>query len=448
VEIVIVGGGRVGTTLAGKLSREGHDVSLIEHRPERAAELSRSLDVRVVEGNGATAGALRAAGAEEASLVVACTESDEVNFVTGRIAAAMFKVRSVVVRLRETEHQEAFAHLSRGDRVEIACVSPEAAAVEKIVSLFEVPGALDVNDFMGGALRVAGFPIRAGSEFAERPVLDMRLFFAETPSLVVAIQRGDRVIVPHGGEVLRAGDIAYFALARSDLENFLELIEARANASHKVLVAGATHLGLTLARRLEQMEFAVTLLEPDTALAQRAAEELPGALVVSGALPQLLEEEEIETVAAFVAVSPDHEDNLVGCLLAKRMGAARAFALVDNPSLASLIGEIAIDAIISPRLLSIGLTMQHVQGRRVKKVAALFGDRVEVLEAEVVQGAPVTRAPIAALELPRGVLVVAVQRQGALRMPRGEDRATPGDRILLVAETAATAAAAEFIAPG
>lgn len=425
----------MGTTLAGKLSSEGHDVSLIERDPAVVAELAESLDVRAVVGNGATAGALRRAGAADASLVVAATESDEANFVCGRIAASMFKVPHVVVRLRDPDHEEAFRELSRNDAVDIACVNPEAAAVEEIASLLEVPGALDVSTFMGGKLIVAGFPIREGSEFAERPVLDMRLFFAETPSLVAAIHRGDGALVPDGKETIRVGDIVYFALARSDLEGMLELLDVSRESSRKVMIAGASRMGLALAKRLESQIDSLIILEPDAERARVASEQLAHCVVVHGPVTseRLLDEEQIERVGTFVALTDDHETNLVAGLLAKRMGAGRAFALVDNPALANLIGETSIDAIISPRLLAIGLTLRHIPGAVVHQMAALLGDRVEVLEAEVAKGAPVCDDAIASLDLPRGLLFVAIGRDGELHVPRGADRVKPGDRLLVVA---------------
>lgn len=437
MKIVIVGGGRVGTSLAEKLSGQGHDVALIERDPKRAAELGAELDVSIVEGNGATADALRRAGAGEAELVVATTDSDEANFVTGRVAAFMFKVSHVVVRLRDPDLEEAFHELSRGDAVDVACVNPEGAAVEKILSLLEVPGALELWSFLDGELLVAGFRIPPDSEFADRPVLDMRLFFAETPSLVAAIQRGDRAMVPHGGERIRQGDLVCFALARSDLEAFLELIGAREDSRRRVMVAGASRIGLLLARRLEQVDVPVTLLEPDPERARRASDLLSDTLVVQGSptLQSLLEEEEIDKVGPFVAVTDDHEQNLVAGLLAKRLGARRAFALVDNPALANLIGETALDAIISPRLLAIGLALQHIPGARVRSVATLLGDRVEVFEAEAPRGAAVCKAPIAELNLPRGVLIAALRRDGRLRVPRGDDRVAPGDTVVAVAAT-------------
>lgn len=447
MQIIIVGGGLVGTTLAEKLSGDGHDVSLVEQDRRGAAELSTALDVRIVEGNGATASTLRRAGAADASLVVATTDSDEANFVTGRIAASMFKVPRVVVRLRDPEHHEAFAELSRGDAVEIFCVNPEAAAVDKVASLLEVPSALDVVSFMDGELLVAGFRITESSEFAERPVSDMKLFFAETPSLVAAIQRGDHTVVPHGDEEIRAGDIVYFAIERSDLEGVLELMGAPPRAHHRVMIAGASRIGLALARRLEKGESRVALIEPDAERARRAAESLAGTMVISGSVTSeaLLHEEEIERVDASVAVTDDDEINLAASLLAKRMGAGRAFALVDNPALANLIGETAIDAVISPRLLAIGLTLQHIPGARVHSMAALLGDRVEVMEVEAVKGSRLVSGALSEISLPRGVLVGALQRSGALLVPRGTDRVEPGDRVLLIAATESAAKLTDFL---
>ncbi len=442
-----MGGGQVGTTLAAKLSDEGHDVSLIERQPELVAELADSLDVRVIEGNGATAGALRRAGAEAASLVVAATERDEANFVCGLVAAAMFKVPHVVVRLREADHEEAFRAVVQHEAVDVVCVNPEAAAVAKMAQLLEVPQALDVAFFLGGELLVAGFPVNEGSEFADRPVLDMRLFFAETPSLVAAIHRGDHAIVPHGGEVIRVGDLVYFALARSDLDAVLDLMEVSREASSKVMIAGASPIGLALAQRLEATGRSVVVLEPDGERARHAAEVLDRSIVVQGPITseRMLDEEHVEKVGTFAALADDHEVNLVAGILAKRMGARRAFALVDNPALANLVGETAIDAIISPRLLAIGLTLQHIPGARVHEMAALLGDRVEILEAEVARGSPVCAGPISSLSLPRGVLFVAIGREGEILVPRGDDSVRPGDRLLIVARSELRAQVSEIL---
>ncbi|HSJ95520.1 MAG TPA: NAD-binding protein, partial [Myxococcota bacterium] len=214
--------------------------------------------------------------------------------------------------------------------------------------------------------------------------------------------------------------------------------------------AGATRIGLDLARRLEAEDLQVVLIEEDAVRAREAAEELDGTLVVHG-LPTdetLLEEEEIERCSTFVAVTPDFEGNLVAGLLARRLGAERAFALVDNPDLVHLIGEVAIDAIISPRLLAVSLALQHIRGGGVRSVAALLEDRIEVIEAECGALSQLVGRPLSELGLPRGVLIAALRRDGRIVVPRGGDTIEAGDAVLFVTTIEEAPRVSELLASG
>jgi trk system potassium uptake protein TrkA len=184
-------------------------------------------------------------------------------------------------------------------------------------------------------------------------------------------------------------------------------------------------------------------------LASPMFEALGSTLVITGQVTDqnLLEEEDIDRVATFVALTPDHEANLVSSLLAKRLGASRAFALVDNPALANLIGEIGIDAVISPRLLAVGLTLQHIRRGRVRSVAALLEDKVEIVEAEAVRDSRLTSDKLAAVGLPRGVLVAAVRRGERLLLPGGEDRVEAGDQVVLITTTEKAATLDAYLSP-
>ncbi|MCG8587990.1 MAG: Trk system potassium transporter TrkA [Proteobacteria bacterium] len=432
--ILIVGAGQVGRTLAQRLSGDGHDVTLVEDDAGKAQELHDGLDVQVVEGNGSTAAVLREAGVESASLVVASTDSDEINMLVGLMAAQLFQVPHVVVRVRDPRHESGFAQLVAAQSAEHVTVNPNTAAVDRIATLLEVPGALDVVSFMGGALLVAGFKIRTDSDFAGLRVSDMQLLFASTPTLAVAIHRDDDWIIPHGSEEIRAGDLVYFAIARHELQDVLSLVGVPKDKRHRVLVAGASRIGLELARRLESLDVRVLVIEEDAERAQHAGEELKNAVVLHGLVTDqtLLENEEIEGVSTFVAVTPDHETNLVAGLLAKRLGVGRAVVLVDNPALVAMVGEVGIDAIISPRSLTIGLTLHHIRGEGVRSGAALLEDQVEIVEVEAVRGSRLTSGPLSEVKLPRGVLVGAIRRGSELLVPRGRDQVAPGDRVLLV----------------
>ncbi|MBW1842740.1 MAG: Trk system potassium transporter TrkA [Deltaproteobacteria bacterium] len=448
MNIVIVGAGRVGQTLAEKLARDGHDVSLIEDDSAKVRALSETLDVQLLEGNGATAPVLRRAGIEKANLVVAVTDHDEANMVVGLLASFAFHVPRIVVRLREADHAEGFDLIGQDHPGEHVWVNPDVAAVDRIASLLEVPGAVDVVSFMDGELVVAGFRIGASSDFVGVRVSDLNLLFAATPTLAVAIHRSDEWIIPHGGEEITIGDLVYFAIAREHLGDVLPLVGAPKDDRRTIMIAGAGPIGLELARRLEARGVRAVLIESDEGLAQEASEQLGDVLVVKGHATDhaLLEEEDIDRVSTFVAVTPDHETNLVGGLLAKRLGAGRAVVLVDNPALVDLVSDIGIDAIISPRLLVIGLALQHIRGGRVRTVAQLLEDRIEIVEAEVGKRSLLAKGSLSELKLPRGVLVAALKRGDRLLVPRGADQAEPGDRVLLISTTENASKLADFLA--
>jgi trk system potassium uptake protein TrkA len=447
MNIAIVGAGRVGQTLAEKLARDGHDVSLIESDPAKVRALSETLDVQLIEGNGATAPILRRAGIEKANLVVAVTDHDEANMVVGLLASFAFNVPRIVVRLRDADHAEGFDLIGQDHPGEHVWVNPDVAAVDRIASLLEVPGAVDVVSFMDGELLVAGFRIGAKSDFVGVRVSDLNLLFAATPTLAVAIHRNDDWIIPHGGEEITIGDLVYFAIAREHLDDVLPLVGAPKDDRRTIMIAGAGPIGLELARRLEAADGRTVLIESDAELAQEASEQLNDALVVKGhATDQaLLEEEDIDRVSTFVAVTPDHETNLVGGLLAKRLGAGRAVVLVDNPALVDLVGEIGIDAIISPRVLVIGLALQHIRGGRVRTVAQLLEDRIEIVETEVSKRSRLAKGTLSDIKLPRGVLVAALKRGDRLMVPRGADQVEPGDRVLLISTAENASKLADFL---
>ncbi len=454
--ILVVGGGLVGSTLAELLAGQGRDVTLVERDRDVAAELVNQLgDVRVLEGNGTTGAALRLAGIERAELVVAVTQSDEANLIVGLLAAS-FDVPRLIVRVRDPDHSRSFERLrQRAQESDTLAVNPTLAAAEKIASLLAVPGARDVCSFLGGDLLVVGFAISARSDFAGLAIHNVDLMFAGTPTLVAAIRRGGDWVIPRGADEIREGDIAYFAVGRDHLPSVLSLLGAEHSGRPHVMIAGGTDVGLELARRLESDEGRaavgelfyddqqqqrrhprVTLIEEDPERATAASGQLHETLVVHGLATDqtLLEEEEIEEVSTFVAATDDHETNLVAALLAKRLGCQRAFALVDNPAIASLVGDIGIDAPIVPRQLTIDLALSYIRGDRVVSVTTLLQEGMEVFEGEVDEKSPLCRGPIHSVaERLRGAIVIAVQHEAQVFIPRGDFQISPGDHVVMLA---------------
>jgi trk system potassium uptake protein TrkA len=437
VHVIIVGGGLVGSSLAEKLSGDGHDVVLVERDRHLVQELDDRLDVQTICGNGATMPVLARAGIEGCDLLLATTDSDEANMVVALVGSALFHVPKVVARLRDPGHEESFRLLASESGEERMSINPDEAAVERILSLMPVPGAVDVVPFFGDRLLVAGFIIRPGSEFAGLMLSHLRLLFPATPMLVVAIRRDGDWTVPHGEDELRANDLVYFAMDPAELENVLVLLGLHRGEERRVMIAGASRIGLKLAQRLEQQKVPVTLIEDNRVACESAAATLDDTIVVHGSPTdrELLVEEGAERVDGFVACADDHEENVVACLLAERLGAAHTFALVDNPAFAGLIGELGIDAVISPRLLAVGVALQFARKGQVTAVAALLEDSVEAIEVEATENSRLVRAPLSTLGLPRGCLVAAVQRDDRIVVPGGSDRIQPGDRVLLITTT-------------
>jgi len=435
VQVIVVGGGLVGSTLAEKLAGDGHDVVLVEQNRELIADLNERLDVQTIHGNGATIPVLMKAGIENADLLLATTNSDEANMVVALVGSVIFKVPRVAARLRDPEHEEGFRRIAREPGGERVAINPDMAAVDKILSLMPVPGAVDVASFFDGKLLVAGFHIKPGSEFAGLMLSHLRLLFPATPVLVVAIRRDGRWRVPYGEDEIRADDLVYFAMDPTELDNMLVLLGVRRGAERRVMVAGATRIGVNLSRRLEESGVPVTLIDERREACEKAAAALEDTLVIHGSPTdrELLREEGADRVEGFVACTDGHEENVVACLLAGRMGAAHTFALVDNAALSSLVGDLGIDAIISPRLLSVSLALQFARKGRIKSVAALLEDSVEVFEVEAAEGSRLVRSPLSKLGLPRGILLVAVQRDDRIFIPGGDDRIEPGDHVIVAA---------------
>jgi trk system potassium uptake protein TrkA len=447
VRAVIVGGGLVGSTLAARLSREGHAVVVVENDREHLRSLNEHLDVQTVAGSGTTVGVLREAGIDDCDVLFACTSSDEVNMIAALIGATIFHVPKVVARLRELDHEASFKAIAEGLEGDQVTVNPDLAAVEKILSLLPVPGALDIAPFLDGRLLVAGFPIRPDSDFAGLLLSHLRLLFPASPVLVVAIRRGERWLIPRGDDEIKAADTVYFAIDPAEMDNVLSLLGVRRSTGGRVMIAGATRIGLALAARLDQERVQVTLIEESEALARQAAAMLSGALVIHGMATsqEVLEEEGIERASAFVACTDKHPQNVVSCLLARRLGVGHTFALVDDPGLSGLVGELGIDAIISPRLLTVGLALHFARRGRIRAAAAFLEDFVEAVEVDVAADSRLVRGPLADLGLPRGVIVAAVLRDGRLVVPLGNDRILPGDRALLVTAVEEATTLDEFL---
>ncbi|GAB4376291.1 MAG: Trk system potassium transporter TrkA [Acidobacteriota bacterium] len=438
--IVIVGAGVVGYTSAQRLSAEGHDVVLIERDEDAATEISDKLDIQVVVGNGCSLAVLREAELERADLLLAVTNSDEVNMITALIAGSQFQVETKVVRLRSQEYLDNISELAALWHGRTFGISPDRVAAERIVALLGVPHAVDVADVLEHRLQVTGFRVPRGCPIAGRTLADVRRDHPEATFLLAAIYRGDRAFLPRGDTRLEVGDVAYFAVRPEEAAAVARLLGFPEVRADRVVIGGGGRIGRLVARVALERGLRVAIIRRNRAEAERLAVEMPRALVLGGDITreEILLEAGIDG-ATFVAVTNSQEVNLLSSVQARQLGAERVITLVDSPTYVGLAEAAGIHASVSPRLASVGEILKFVRGLHVEEVQSLPFEKIEVSTVDVDDSSPLAGRPLRELGIPQGVLVAAVLDGDRVIVPDGETVIRPGSKAVLfsTAESAA-----------
>jgi trk system potassium uptake protein TrkA len=435
MRVIVAGAGEVGFNIARWLAREGHSVSLIDHNEERLGRASELLDIQAVEGKCSVPEVLARAGAADAEMLVAVTNVDEVNMVACMVAEQQFHIPHKVARIREVGYAAMGDFLSGPATAIDLVIHPEMEAAMRLQRLIDLPGAIDVLEFGDGTLRLATCPISADSPLANQPLKK-----SFTPSdahrvLVGAILRKGRVIIPRGADRLQVGDQIYLLGRPNDLRQRLPEIGIAGAAISNVVVVGGGQIGLAVARHMEGRNITVKIIEPDDERCAFLSDELRRAIVLRGHITdvELMREENVGACDLFLAVSDDEEDNMLACLLAKRMGATKALCLLNRSEYVPLAPSLGIDAALSPRLSTVGAVQRFLRKGRVLTVDQLVEDQAEILEAVALQGSDIVGTPLAKIDFPKDAIIGAIIRNGECRIPSGEDMVELEDRVVIIA---------------
>ena len=438
MKIIIIGAGEVGYNLAGKLSKEGHDVVVVDHDPEKIRHVDETLDVKALLGKGSSPGILKEAGMEEAELVIAVTDSDEINMVACLIAGTQSKIPKRIARIRNLE----YTHESRifdEQHLDIdLCINPEMETAKTIVRLIENPGSADFAEFAEGRVELIGVKIEEDSYVTGkklRELQEVRSLFPDLKVLIVAISREEQIIIPHGDETIFAGDILYAVVDRHSVTNVLAYLRKKEEPVRRVFIAGGTPIGFEVARQLQEGEVTVRLVEPDATRCQGMAETLEKVLILHGEMTDqsLLREEHIEDADFFISTSNDEDANILASLLAKRLGAKKTITLVRHLHYLSVLPAIGIDAVVSPRLSAIGRIMHYIRKGKILSVATLKEEAAEVIETVALETSDIVNRPIRELKFPKGAIIGAVVRGEEVIIPGGDDVILPDDRVVIFA---------------
>jgi len=436
MKILILGAGQVGRTVARHFSREeANDVTIVDHDVEVLRDIQDRLDVHTVAGNAAHPNVLEAAGAGEADLLVALTNSDEVNMMACEVAFRLFRTPTKIARIRSpeyTSHPQLFSEQAIAVDV---FISPEQLVTEYLERLIHNPGALQVLDFAAGKVCLAGVHAARGGPLVGHALRVLGEHLEDTEVRVVAIYRGGRNVVPDGDTIIQADDEVFFIAAREDVRRVIGELRADESRAHRVLIAGGGNIGRRLARSLERSA-QVKLIEHDPERARLASEQLENTIVLAGdaADEELLIEENIDSTDVFVAITNSEEANILSAMLAKRLGATRVMALVNRPSYADLIESGSIDVAIAPQNITIGSLLAHVRRGDVVRVHSLRHGAAEAIEA-IARGEEHTSRVIGRtleeIALPGGAAIGAIVRGEEVIMAHHDARVQANDHLIL-----------------
>ena len=436
MRIVILGAGQVGGTLARNLANEGNDVTLIDLNEDRLRELQHRLDIKTVQGCASHPNILIEAGIQQADMLIAVTDSDEINMMGCQIAYSLFRTPTKIARIR-ARHYYQYPELFCNDHVPVdVCISPEKLVTEHFVNLIDYPGASQLLDFAEGRVLLVTIKPQAGGLMVGKTLGQLNHHLSAIEAGVVAIFR-DSIAIPLLEDcVIAKGDDVLFIAAPHAIHQVLIALGRYTHPNRRIIIAGGGRIGSKLAQTLET-RYRVKVIEHNLRCANHLSSQLHKATVLHGDIADrdLLINENIEFTDVFCAVTNDDEANIMSCLQAKRLGARHALTLVNRKAYVDLIEESTIDQAVSPQLITIGSILTKLRRGNMIKVHRLQLDEAEAIEL-VISGDEHTSQVIGRrlddIDLPPSCLIAAIVRGEKVYIADAELILAPGDHVILL----------------
>ncbi len=436
MKIIILGAGQVGSSIAAHLSRENNDVTVVDTNIEHLNEMQNKLDIRTIHGFASHPSVLIRAGANDADMVIALTNSDEVNMVACQVCYSLFHTPTKIARVRAAEyasHPEMFEH----KHVPIDFhISPEQMVTRHIYGMIEYAGAKQVMDFAGGVAQLVTTEVQAGGLLDGQQLREFHnVLPGNVGARVAAIFRDDQSVFPEGETVLKAGDIIFVLAAKKHIKKIMEMWYKGEKPAHKIIIAGGGNIGFNLAKALEK-DHSVKIIEYNKERSRFIAEELTKALVIRGdcTSEEILHEENINHTDIFCALTNDDQANLLAGLLAKRLGAQKVMTLINRQSYAQLIDKDTIDVAISPQHITMGGILAHVRGDYTARVHSLRQGAAEAIEVEVkgdLHSSKVVGRQVRNINLPLGTTIGGIVRNNRVIMAHRDEVIEHLDHLIM-----------------
>ncbi|MBU1248378.1 MAG: Trk system potassium transporter TrkA [Proteobacteria bacterium] len=434
MRIIIVGAGEVGYHIARRLAVENKDVVVVDNRAEALTRVSETLDVQTMQGSGSSPRVLTDAGVQQADILLAVTDSDEINLMACYFAKRLSPNIILLARARAAEYAD-HNELLTGEPMSISrLINPDQEVVNSILRLMSVPGAVEINEFADGRIRLIGVNLPDDSPLIGTQLINLRDITGDIGLVIAALVRDDKLIIPSGGDFIQTGDVVYFACEITDQDEILELFGIKKDPINSVLIVGGGNIGYSLARSLDNKYYHTRLIDSDPKRCAFLSEELNRPIVLhgDGTDQGLLEEENVGDLDMVIAVTGEEEMNILTCLLAKKMGARETIVRINNFAYMPLIRPIGIDHVVNPRLAAVNTILSYIRRGKVISAVAIKGEEAEVLECYAEEKSRLTGKRIMDVKFPKGALILCFSRGDEVVVPRGDTVIEPGDRLVIL----------------
>lgn len=414
MKIIILGAGQVGGTLAEHLANEQNDITVVDTDGDKLRALQDRLDIGTVAGGASHPNTLFKAGAEDADMLIAVTNSDEINMMACQVAHTLFKTPTKISRVRSPNYLAHQEQLFNRDHIPVdVIIGPEQLVTKNIQQLIANPGALQVLDFAEGRVQLVAVRAYHDGPIVGQELQEIRQHMPKVDTRVAAIFRQDRPIIPEGSTVVEVDDEVFFIAARENIRAVMSELRKIDKPYKRVMIAGGGNIGATLAFNIEN-NYQVKIIEKSYDRCRVLSERLKHTIVLNGSAsePQLLTSENIEATDVFCALTNNDESNIMMSMLAKRMGAKKVVTLIANAAYADLVGD-EIDIAISPQQITIGSLLTHVRRGDISNVHSLRRGAAEAIEVTAhgdAYSSKVVGRRLDEINLPDGVTIGAIVR--------------------------------------
>lgn len=435
MKIIILGAGQVGSSLAENLASEANDITLIDQREEVLQGLQDRLDLRTVIGHASYPEVLQRAGADDADMLIAVTDSDETNMVACQVAYTIFHTPTKIARVRSLEylkHNNLFSPTALPIDV---LISPEQLITNYVQSLINHPGALQVLDFADGLVQLVGVRAYYGGPLVGHELRTLRKHMPGIEARVAAIYRRGRPIIPEGHTVIEADDEVFFIAASKNIRKVMSELRRLDKPYKRIMIVGGGNIGKRVAQSLER-KYQVKLIDHNLERTRSISNELSSTMVLCGdaADEELLLEENIDKIDVFCALTNDDEANILSSMLAKRLGARKAITLINRAAYVDLIQSGEIDIALSPQQSTIGSLLAHVRRGDVVKVHSLRRGAAEAIEAIAhgdINTSRVVGRKVEDLKLPPGTTIGAIVRDNEVIIAHHDTLIESDDHVIM-----------------